>query len=284
MHRLARCAKRARFATPFRAWAVVGAALALLAPLAGCGAEGQNLPSSVRGSLSTSVGSSAGTLPGSLPGSLPESLPTRPDSAPPSQPETTPPPPASSAAAPPPTTTTSTTTTAGTEKTTVIVPVSAAAESSSDSTPWGWILAGVAFLVAAVAIAAVALSRRGAAKKSWQEQAYRATVQGGALHDGAVAELIAANSANRPERWSALDGDAGDLSMSLQTLQASSDGPQTTAVLSTLSATADFRSAAAVAGSAPQGTPLEPEAGRTLRQRLEQLSVALEALRAQAVR
>jgi hypothetical protein len=182
---------------------------------------------------------------------------------------------------PPPATSTPATTPTVTENTTAIVPTSAAAEGSSSSTPWGWILLVAALLVVAAGVAAWAIGRRGAARKSWKTQAFHASVQGTALHDDALAELIASNDANRPERWTALAGDAGDLSMSLQTLEASSPAPPAAMASQTmLDAVTGFRSALTVAGSAPRGLPLDPEAGRTVRQRLEQLALAVEGLRA----
>lgn len=280
--------KGRRAGTRCRRLRSVAAALALVVLLCGCGAEGENLPSSVRSSLPSSVGTTAESLPGSLPSSLPGSLPTRPDSSPPSgttppsQPDTTPSPPASSSVTPPPpATSTPATTPTVTENTTAIVPTSAAAEGSSSSTPWGWILLVAALLVVAAGVAAWAIGRRGAARKSWKTQAFHASVQGTALHDDALAELIASNDANRPERWTALAGDAGDLSMSLQTLEASSPAPPAAMASQTmLDAVTGFRSALTVAGSAPRGLPLDPEAGRTVRQRLEQLALAVEGLRA----
>lgn len=91
---------------------------------------------------------------------------------------------------------------------------------SGERTPWGWIAVAAALAVAAVSIGAWALRRRGAARKNFRAQARQATVDGTALHDGAVVELIAATGTNRAERWSAIATDAGQLSASLQRLEA----------------------------------------------------------------
>ena len=64
---------------------------------------------------------------------------------------------------------------------------------SGERTPWGWIAVAAALAVAAVSIGAWALRRRGAARKNFRAQARQATVDGTALHDGAVVELIAAS-------------------------------------------------------------------------------------------
>ena len=198
---------------------------------------------------------------GSLPNSLPSSLPTLPStSRPSSQP-----------------TTTETTT----ESTTATVTNSPAASNPESDTPWGWIAAGAILLAIALAIAGWALGRRGGSRKTWNAQALQARAQGTALHDTALAELIAATSGNRPERWPPIASAADQLSASLQQLQASP--PSDVAAQSAqaaLDVVGTVRSAIAIVSGAPAGLPLDEEAARTLRQRLEQLAAALQNLRA----
>jgi hypothetical protein len=99
--------------------------------------------------------------------------------------------------------------------------------------------------------------------------------EGAALHDAALGELIAAGQANRPQRWEAIAGSTDTLAASLRQLEASSPGEEATRMTQgALAAAAAVRSAVAIAGSAPAGLPLDDEAVRTLRERLEQLAAA----------
>jgi hypothetical protein len=228
--------------------------------VAGCGGGG-NVPSSVRSSL-----------PGSLPTSVPTSLPT---STPTGTGTTTTTPPPTTTTAPPTTTTPPPTTTTTTTTITTSTPTSTSAPSSTSDTPWGWIAAIAILLVIAVLIAGWAIGRRGGSRKSWQAQVGQVGADGAALHDAALGELIAATQANRPERWAAIATGADTLAASLRQLEASSPGEEATRVTQgAISAAAAARSAVAIAGSAPAGLPLDEEAARTLRERLEQLAAA----------
>jgi hypothetical protein len=159
------------------------------------------------------------------------------------------------------------------------------ATSTSSDTPWGWIAAIAILIVAAVVIAGWAIGRRGGSRKSWRAGATQVGADGAALHDAALGELIAATQANHPERWTTLAGTADTLAASLRQLEASSPGEEATGVTQgALSATAAVRSAIAIAGSAPAGLPLDDEAARTLRERLEQLAAASRELSAYAAR
>jgi hypothetical protein len=213
-------------------------------------------------------GGGANSLPNSLPGSLPDSLPSLPSTSRPSssEPETT-------------ETTTETTTESATP------PASATPASNAESdTPWGWIAAGVILLVLALVIAGWAFGRRGASRKTWSAQALEATGRGTGLHDAALAELIAATSANRPDRWSSIASIADELWASLQRLPAAPSDRATQTTQAALDAVGAAQSAIAIARGAPAGIPLDEEAARTLRERLEQLAAALGALRAYAER
>ena len=184
------------------------ALLVLTMAAAGCGGGGGNLPTSVPGSLPSSLPSTH-TTP-SLPAL--SSTPTTPTLSTSTSTPTT-----STA----PTVTTPVTGATSTETTTAIVTAtgSTSGPSSGSSTPWGWIAVAAALVVAAVLIGGWALGRRGAARKNWRAQALQASIDGTALHDGALAELIGATSANHAERWSAIATDAGELSASLQRLE-----------------------------------------------------------------
>jgi hypothetical protein len=210
-------------------------------------------------------GGGSPSLPSSLPGSLP-SLPStsRPSSSEPG--------------------TTETTTETTTESTTSTVTSSPAASSPESDTPWGWIAVGAILLVIALLIAGWALGRRGASRKTWGAQALQATGEGTALHDTALAELIAATSANRPERWSSIASTADDLRASLQRLPAAPADRAAQAAQAALDTVGAAQSAIAIARGAPAGVPLDAEAARTLRERLEQLAAALRDLRAYAER
>lgn len=233
---------------PRSAATVVVAVLACAVVLGGCGGGG--------GSPS---------LPSSLPGSLP-SLPStsRPTSSQPATTETT------------TETTTSTTETTATETT------PPPASSSESDTPWGWIAAGAVLLVILLLIVGWAVGRRGASRKTWNAQALQAIGEGTALHDTALAELIAATSANRPERWSSIASMADGLWTSLQRLQTAPADRAAETLQASIEAAGAVRSAIAIARGAPPGVPLDEEAARTLRQRLEQLAAALGNLRAAA--
>jgi prophage DNA circulation protein len=158
------------------------------------------------------------------------------------------------------------------------------ASNPESDTPWGWIAASAILLVLALVIAGWAFGRRGASRKTWSAQALEATGRGTALHDAMLAELIAATSANRPERWSSIASTADELGASLQRLP---DAPADRAAQTTqaaLDAVGAVQSAITIARGAPAGAPLDEEAARTLRERLEQLAAALRDLRAYAER
>ena len=209
-------------------------------------------------------GGGGGNLPSSVPGSLPASLPTTTRTTS-SQPITT-----------------SETATATLTATVATSPPESASNSKSE-TPWGWIAAAAILLVIAALIGGWAFGRRGGSRKTWRAQARQANVDGTALHDTALGELIAATSANRPEQWSVIAAAADNLSATLQRLEASSPDDQATRVVrSALEAVVTVRSAIAIARAAPPSLPLDEEAGRTLRQRLEELAAALRDLRAYA--
>ena len=161
---------------------------------------------------------------------------------------------------------------------------SPAASNPESDTPWGWIAVGAILLVIAVLIAGWALGRRGASRKTWSAQALQATGEGTALHDTALAELIAATSANRPERWSSIGSTADALWASLQRLPAAPADRAAQTAQAALDAVGAVRSAIAIASGAPAGVPLDAEAARTLRERLEQLAAALRDLRTYAER
>ena len=94
-------------------------------------------------------------------------------------------------------------------------------------------------------------------------------------------ELIAATSANRPERWPPIASAADEFSASLQRLQASPPNDRAAmSVQAALDVVGTVRSAIAIVSGAPAGVPLDEEAARTLRERLEQLAATLRDLRA----
>jgi hypothetical protein len=208
---------------------------------------------------------------GNLPTSLPSSLPSLPTTS--TQPATT--------------ATSTETTPASTETTTATVttaaPGSTSAPNPHSDPPWGWILGVAALLLIVVLIAGWALGRRVASRKGWRAQALQANADGTALHDAALAELIAATAANRPDRWSAIAGAVDQLQASLQRLETSPpDDDAGRAVQAALGALGPVRSAVAIGASAPAGTPLDADAVRTLRERLEELAASLRALRTYA--
>jgi uncharacterized protein HemX len=216
--------------------------------IAGCGGGGGNLPTSLPSAPSVS-------LPGSLP------TVTRTTSSEP--------------------TTASPTTETITE--TATTSPSAPASDSESTTPWGWIAAAAILLVLVVLIGGWALGRRGAARRAWSPQALQASSDGTALHDTVLGELIAAERGNRPEQWSAIAAAGDRLSASLQRLGTSSPDDQAThAVQTAVAALSTVRSAVAIAAGAPAGTPLDQEASRTVRQRLEDMAAAMRQLESAA--
>ena len=229
--------------------AIAVAVLVCAAVLGGCGGGGGG----------------ANSLPSSLPGSLPGSLPSLPSTSRPSSSQTE---------------TTETTT----ESTTATVTSSPQASNPESDTPWGWIAASAILLVLALVIAGWAFGRRGASRKTWSAQALEATGRGTALHDAMLAELIAATSANRPERWSSIASTADELGASLQRLPDTPADRAAQTMQAALDAVGAVQSAITIARSAPAGAPLDEEAARTLRERLEQLAAALRDLRAYAER
>jgi hypothetical protein len=239
----------------------------------------------VAGGCGGSGGGGGGTLPSSVPGSLPSSLPGSLPSLPTTTRTT------SSQPTPPPTETTTVTTettettsappTSGATGTTAVLQATATTTvtSGQSDTPWGWIVAAAILILIVVIVGAWALGRRGAARRDWSAQARQANGDGAALHDTALAELIAAATANRPEGWSAIASACNELSLSLQRLQTSApDDAGTRKTQVALDAVGGVRSAVAIASAAPPGQPLDPEAARTMRQRLEDLAVGLRGL------
>ena len=257
-------------------WAIAAPALVVGLLLGGCGGGG-GLPSSLPSSIPSS-------LSGSLSGALSS---TRTTTGSPgtsaTQPETT-------------ETTTETTTQPGTTETetetqtatatatqTATAAGSTTTPSSEDDTPWGWIAAGAILVGLLVAAIAWALGRRGAPGREWRATAFQTAADGTALHDAALAELIAATTANRPERWAAVATHADRVVASLQGLAASPpDEDARQAAQAGLEAAGLVRSGLAVASASPAGRPLDPDAEGTLRQRLDGLAAALGRLQTAA--
>jgi hypothetical protein len=158
-----------------------------------------------------------------------------------------------------------------------------APSSDSSSTPWGWIVAGLILLAALAAAVVWAIARRRATARGWHDGARQAETDGTALHDAAVGELIAAGAANRPERWSDMAQAADALAAALARLEAPAPGDtERRAVAGAAAAVTGLRSALAIAGGAPAGTPLDNAARDTIRARLEELASALPELRSSA--
>lgn len=262
-------------------WAIAAPALVAGLLLGGCGGGGglpsslpSSIPSSLSGSLSEAL-SSTRTTTGS-----PGTSATQPETT-----ETT-----TETTTQPGTTETETETQTATETATATQTATATATaastttpSSEDDTPWGWIAAGAILVGLLVAAIAWALGRRGAPGREWRATAFQTAADGTALHDAALAELIAAATANRPERWAAVATHADRVVASLQELAASPpDEDARQAAQAGLEAAGFVRSGLAVASASPAGRPLDPDAEGTLRQRLDGLAAALGRLRAAA--
>ena len=289
MHPMARAASAAS-GRPFSAGLLVGV-LGLALALTGCGTGG------------TVTGSLPGTLPGTLPGSLPVSRPPNPPTTtetPP--PVTSQPPPTSSeppptSSEPPPTTTQPPPTTTQPPPTTTAPPptspttssaagstqTATTAEASQDDTPWGWILLLAALLLGAVAVAALALYRRSAARRVWREAVLQAEADGAALHDEALNELVAAAAANRPERWASLADSSLALSSILDRVEAAApDDDEARRARDSAAAMRSVDAAIETARAAAPGVPLDQVASAVLRERLDVMIGALRELRTAA--
>jgi hypothetical protein len=269
-------------------WAIAAPALVVGLLLGGCGGGGglpsslpSSIPSSFTGSLSGGFSGTRTTTGGGAGGSVTttnattETTETTTETATDTETET----------ATETTTETTTTPPATTSFTVTAASSSTTTPSSGDDTPWVWI-ALLAILVALlVAAIAWALGRRGAPGREWRAAAHHTASDGTAFHDAALAELIASTTANRPERWSAVSTHADRVVTSLQGLTANPpDDDSRHAADGALEAAGLARSALAVVRASPAGRPLDRDAERTLRQRLEALSASLGRLQTAAGR
>lgn len=246
--------RRARPSHP-RWWVIAAPALVVGLVLGACGGGG-GLASSLPSSLTSSLG---GSLPGSFSGTRTTTETTT---------ETT--------TTEPPTTTTP-------SETVTLTPTSTATPTSENDTPWGWIAAGALLVALLVAAIAWALGRRGAPGREWRTTATQTAADGTAFHDAALGELIAATATNRPERWSAVASHADRVAASLQQLESSApDDDARQAARGAREAAGSARSALAVASASPSGQPLDTDAERTLRLRLDELAAAIGRLRTAA--
>jgi hypothetical protein len=257
-------------------WAIAAPALIAGLLVGGCGGGGglpSSLPSSFGSSLSGALSGTRTTTGG--PGTSatqPSTTETETETNTETSTETT---------ATPSTTETETapTTTSATTATGTATRGSTAEPSSGNDVPWGWIALGAIVVALLVAAVGWALGRRGAPAREWRAKAFQAAADGTAFHDAALAELIAAMAANRPERWAAVATHADRVAASLHELEAAppDDGARQ-AAHAALEAAGLARSALAVASASPAGQPLDADAERTLRQRLDDLAVAIGRL------
>ena len=217
------------------------AAIILALFLSGCG-SGSNLPSS---------------LPGSVQGSL-GSLPTRPETG-------TPPP----TTTPPQTLNTTQAANAG----------SSGEPSSTDETPWGWIAVVAVLLLAAAGIAGWALARRRSGGGTWPELAVRARGVSDAFHDLVLQTLISAQTRNHQAAWNDAAAKGQQLASDLRHLSQSPptalDGQRVAAAAQALDG---LLAAITIAGSAPDGAPLDQASARVVRDRLDAFAGAVSAL------
>jgi hypothetical protein len=127
------------------------------------------------------------------------------------------------------------------------------------------------------------LSRRRSPSAIWAAEAGPLGAAGVGLHDTALSALLAAGTASDPARWSAAGVAADQVTASLQRLEVSAPDDQARLLarqgIDTVTA---LRSAIAVAEAAPPGSPLDEEAARVLRDRLNDATAALDAVTTRA--
>jgi hypothetical protein len=144
-------------------------------------------------------------------------------------------------------------------------------------------VAGLIVVAIVLAIVGWVLSRRRSPAAIWAAEAGPLGAAGVGLHDTALSALLAAGTANDPARWSAAGAAADQVTASLQRLEVSApDDPARLLARQAIDTVTALRSAIAVAEAAPSTSPLDEEAARTLRDRLNDASAALDAVTARA--